>query len=163
MSTTVRHALGDMSSEGTGKFAAALFTSTPGRPKASTAASNAAVIDSASRMSHATATIGAPRTAIAARAASRCSGLRLITTIDAPRRANSAAIALPSPVPPPVTITATPVNVPGANAVSPTGGGAGNPMSSAMSSSQLPVKRGARSSARADLSSAMSSLLLIVV
>ena len=33
MSTTVRHALGDMSSAGTGKFAAALFTSTPGKPE----------------------------------------------------------------------------------------------------------------------------------
>ena len=35
MSTTVRHALGDMSSAGTGKFAAALLISTPGRPNAS--------------------------------------------------------------------------------------------------------------------------------
>ena len=33
MSTTVRHAFGDMSSAGTGKFAAALFTSTPGQPE----------------------------------------------------------------------------------------------------------------------------------
>src|SRR5262249_36404435 len=32
MSTTVRHALGDMSSAGTGKLAAALLTSTPGMP-----------------------------------------------------------------------------------------------------------------------------------
>ena len=35
MSTTVRQALGDMSSAGTGKFAAALLTSTSGRPNAS--------------------------------------------------------------------------------------------------------------------------------
>ena len=32
MSTTVRHALGDMSSAGTGKFAAALLISTPRQP-----------------------------------------------------------------------------------------------------------------------------------
>ena len=44
MSTTVRHAFGDMSSAGTGKLAAALLTSTPGRPKLPTAASNAAAI-----------------------------------------------------------------------------------------------------------------------
>src|SRR4051812_8677677 len=44
MSTTVRHALGDMSSAGTGKLAAALFTSTCGIPKACSAASNAAAI-----------------------------------------------------------------------------------------------------------------------
>ena len=42
MSTTVRQAFGDMSSAGTGKFAAALLTRTPGRPKAAPAASNAA-------------------------------------------------------------------------------------------------------------------------
>ena len=34
MSTTVRHAFGDMSSAGTGKFAAALLISTPGSPNA---------------------------------------------------------------------------------------------------------------------------------
>ena len=34
MSTTVRQALGDMSSAGTGKLAAALLTSTPGSPNA---------------------------------------------------------------------------------------------------------------------------------
>ena len=44
MSTTVRHALGDMSSAGTGKLAAALFTSTSGSPNSRSAASNAAVI-----------------------------------------------------------------------------------------------------------------------
>src|SRR6516165_577386 len=38
MSTTVRHAFGDMSSAGTGKLAAALFTSTPGIPNRATAA-----------------------------------------------------------------------------------------------------------------------------
>ena len=46
--------------------------------------------------------------AIASRPASRCSGLRLAITTTAPRRANSAAIALPSPVPAPVTNTTSP-------------------------------------------------------
>ncbi len=45
--------------------------------------------------------------------ASRCSGLRLAITTSAPRRANSDAMALPSPVPPPVMNTAVPSNVPG--------------------------------------------------
>src|ERR1041385_1208660 len=49
MSTTVRQALGEMSSAGTGKLAAALLISTPGRPKASDAASNAVAICSGSR------------------------------------------------------------------------------------------------------------------
>src|SRR5205807_840058 len=40
MSTTVRHALGDMSSAGTGKLAAALLTSTWGSPNDSVAPSN---------------------------------------------------------------------------------------------------------------------------
>ena len=38
MSTTVRQAFGDMSPAGTGKLAAALLISTPGRPYASSAA-----------------------------------------------------------------------------------------------------------------------------
>ena len=73
----------------------------------------------------------APIASIAARPASRCSGLRLAITIAAPSRANSAAIALPSPVPAPVTNTGTPSNVPAGNAVAPTAGGAGSPISSA--------------------------------
>src|SRR5262249_50959339 len=46
MSTTVRHAFGDMSSAGTGKLAAALLTSTPGSPTSASAASNAAATSS---------------------------------------------------------------------------------------------------------------------
>src|SRR4029077_3399199 len=67
MSTTVRHALGDMSSVGTGKLAAALLTNTPGRPNASVAASNALLMASASRMSHDTTATLAPVASIAAR------------------------------------------------------------------------------------------------
>ncbi len=131
MSTTVRQALGDMSSAGTGKLAAALLTSTWGIPKASAAASKAAATASASRMSHAVVMTGAPMASMASTAASRCSGLRLATTSEAPRRANSPAMALPRPVPPPVTNTHTPSKVPGTSAVAPTAGGAGNPICSA--------------------------------
>src|SRR5580693_584985 len=46
MSTTVRQAFGDMSSAGTGKFAAALFTRTEGSPNAASAASNAPAMSS---------------------------------------------------------------------------------------------------------------------
>ena len=81
MSTTVRHALGDMSSAGNGKLAAALLISTPGSPNARLAASNAAAIWSASRMSHATVEHAAAELAEGVAAASRCSGLRLATTI----------------------------------------------------------------------------------
>lgn len=65
---------------------------------------------------------------MASRPASRCSGFRLPMTIAAPRRANSVAIARPSPVPPPVTTTATPSKVPGGNALSPAPGGSDSPM-----------------------------------
>src|SRR5436190_21983744 len=46
MSTTVRHAFGDMSSAGTGKLAAALLISTPGRPNPASAVSKAAATSS---------------------------------------------------------------------------------------------------------------------
>ena len=65
MSITVRHAFGDMSSAGTGKLAAALFTRTPGSPNAASAASNMAAIESGSRMSHATVSTLAPSASIA--------------------------------------------------------------------------------------------------
>jgi hypothetical protein len=104
MSTTVRHAFGDMSSAGTGKLAAALLTSTSGRGTAS----NTAATASGSRMSHLTVVTGAPRASMAARPASRCSSFLLAITIDAPRRANSSAMARPRPVPPPVTSTLCP-------------------------------------------------------
>ena len=56
MSTTVRQALGERSSAGDGKLAAALLISTEGMPKASVAASNAVAMASGSRMSHPTVT-----------------------------------------------------------------------------------------------------------
>ena len=87
--------------------------------------------------------------------------MRVVITSEAPRRANSEAMALPRPVPPPVTMTATPSKVPGRRAVSPTAGGWGSPVSSV--TGQLPVQVGVRSSARAARSSAMSSLRLTKV
>src|SRR5437763_2702135 len=138
MSTTVRQAFGDMSSAGTGKLAAALLTSTCGRPNVSAATSKAAVIESASRMSHVAVTTGAPSSFIASAPASRWSGLRLAMTIDAPRRANSEAMALPKPVPAPVTNTHIPSNVPALRAVSPGGGGGARPATSAPSVRRRP-------------------------
>ena len=137
MSTTVRHALGDRSSVGDGKLAAALLTSTPGSPNRA--------VDAVERRGDA---VGVADVALDAldlgaergdrvRAASRCSGLRLSTARSAPRRANSDAIALPSPVPPPVTTTVTPSKVPGTSAVAPGAGGWGSPRSSVIG--QLPV------------------------
>jgi hypothetical protein len=108
MSTTVRQAFGDMSSAGTGKLAAALFTSTPLGPRAASTASKAAATCAGSRMSHTWVATGAPISSIARRPASRCSSLRLRMAMAAPSRANSEAMALPSPVPPPVTITVAP-------------------------------------------------------
>ena len=97
-----------MSSAGTGKLAAALFTRMSGRAKRSTAASNAAAMLSGSRMSHATVSTSAPIASIAAWPASRWSGLRDAITIFAPSRAYSDAMALPRPVPAPVTNTTAP-------------------------------------------------------
>src|SRR5207302_9681448 len=89
-------------------------------------------------MSHVAVTTGAPSSFIASSPASRWSGLRLAMTIDAPRRANSDAMALPRPVPAPVTNTQVPSNVPGLRAVSPGGGGWGRPGTSALSVCRRP-------------------------
>jgi len=130
MSTTVRQAFGDMSSAGTGKLAAALLTNTPGSPNVASAESKAALTASGSRMSQTTEATGAPIAPSASRPTSRCSGLRLAITRDAPSLANSEAMPSPSPVPPPVTNTVTPANVSGGNADDPRGGGSGSPRNS---------------------------------
>ena len=78
--------------------------------------------------------------------------MRLRIAMVAPSRANSEAMALPSPVPPPVTTTVVPSKVPvGQRAGAEVGrfgqaGGIGH--------GQLPVYFGGRSSARAARSSA---------
>ena len=90
MSTTVRHALGDMSSAGTGKLAAALLISTPGRPYAVGRRRRTRPRSARGRGCRSPRwCTGAPSAATASWPASRCSGLRLAITIDAPRRANS--------------------------------------------------------------------------
>src|SRR6185436_18003774 len=55
--------------------------------------------------------------------------------------ANSDAMALPRPVPPPVTNTQTSVYVPAGSALAPTGGGAGSPIVSAIGGSAPRVAR----------------------
>jgi hypothetical protein len=134
MSVTARQAFGLMSSAGTGKFPAALLTSVPGSPRACSSASKAAAIWSGWRMSQPASAALPPTASTAATPAARCSGLRLRMPTAAPRRANSTAIALPRPVPPPVTMTAWPSKVPGASALAPSSGGSGRPMIDAPSS-----------------------------
>ena len=68
---------------------------------------------------------GLPQPIIAAIPAARCSSPRLATAIAAPSRANSIAIALPKPVPPPVINTTSPANVPAGNIAVPKAGGSG--------------------------------------
>ena len=108
MSTTVRHAFGLMSSAGTGKFPAALLTSTSGSPKAAV-----------ERVEGRGDLLGLAHVALQ-RERARADGLdRLDAAREvlgaaredrdaAPSRANSTAIALPRPVPPPVTSTTWP-------------------------------------------------------
>src|SRR5262249_51129787 len=61
--------------------------------------------------------------------------------MSAPRRANSDAIALPNPVPPPVTNTTVSSNVPAGSAVAPIAGGSGSPIISLMGESTPRVVR----------------------
>ena len=89
---------------------------------------------------------------MASRPASRCSSLRLKMAMVAPSRANSDAMALPSPVPPPVTTTVVPSKVPSGSARAPMLGRFGQ--AGRIGHGQLPVYFGGRSSARAARSSA---------
>ena len=116
-----------MSSAGTGKFAAALLMSTSGSPKPLRARSKAAAICSGSRMSQPTVSTLPPMSSMAFCPSARWSGLRLAMTMDAPSRLNSPAMALPRPVPAPVTKTVLPSYVPGGSALAPRSGGSGSP------------------------------------
>src|SRR4051812_19277089 len=110
--STARQPLGDRSAAATGKFAAALLTSTvTGAPSAAATASYAAATDSGSRTSSSTSHALPPTSCTAATPAARCSGDRLAIATAAPARASSTAIALPRPVPPPVTSATRPANV----------------------------------------------------
>ncbi len=125
MSTTVRKPLGLMSSAGTGKLPAALLIRMPGRPHSASTVSKSSFTDCASRMSQVTASAFPPASSMAAIPWDRCWALLLATHTLAPRRANSTAIALPRPVPPPVTTAEQPVKLPAGRAEEPRTGGSG--------------------------------------
>ena len=82
---------------------------------------------SASLMSQAAASAVPPASSTAATPAARCFSSRLRMPTAAPRRPNSVAMALPRPVPPPVTTTTVPAKVPGDRAEAPRGGGGARP------------------------------------
>src|SRR5262245_18031848 len=128
MSTTDRHPFGLSSAAATGKLPAAVFTRTPTAPSEASTVSNAAVTDSGCRTSIATAAARPPTASMAATPRARCASSRLAMATAAPSRANSTAMALPRPVPPPVTRTTSPSNVLGGSIVVPSGGGSGSAM-----------------------------------
>lgn len=128
MSSTARQAFGDKSSAGEGKLAAALLISTPGGPSSDSVASNTAAIRSGSRMSAVAVRTRPPVSSASSPAAALSrSAFRPTIIRSAPRRANSAATALPRPEPPPVTSTTLPSYVPAGSALEPSGGGAASP------------------------------------
>ena len=127
MSTTVRQALGLISSAGTGKLPAALLTSTATGPRVDSTESKAAPMASASRMSQGAAIALPPACSTAATPAARCCSSRLKMPTDAPSRPNSVAMAFPRPVPPPVTTTTASAKVPDGSADVPRGGGRASP------------------------------------
>ncbi len=129
MSTTVRQPFGERSSAGTGKFPAALFTSTLG-----CAEREADLVERGRHL------IGLADVARYARSPSRpqprpprrrargapprAKGSRRSRRAARTRR----AIALPRPVPPPVMATVCPVYAPAGSACEPSGGGSGRPI-----------------------------------
>ena len=108
MRSTARQPFGERSEAATGKFAAALLISAVTGPSSPSIASNAAAMESGSRTSTSIPNPLAPTASTALTPAARCSSLRLAIATLAPSRANSTPIALPSPVPPPVTSTTCP-------------------------------------------------------
>src|SRR3954471_5821240 len=124
MRSTARQPLGNRSAAATGKLAAALLTSTvTGAPSVEAAASYAVATDSGSRTSSSTSQARPPTSCTAATPPSRCSVDRLAIATAAPARASSTEIALPSPVPPPVTSATRPANVSAGNIGVPAGRG----------------------------------------
>ena len=161
MSTTVRHALGDMSSAGTGKLAAALLTSTSGRPNARPRprrtrrrSGRRRGCRSATVSDRRAERLDAPR---GRRRGARPCGWR--SRCDAPRRANSVAMALPRPVPPPVTNTHDAVEGAGRQrgGCRAAGGAGQSGERRSVGHVSSPCSAGRGSSARAARSSAMSS------
>jgi hypothetical protein len=122
---TARQAFGLISSARTGKLPAALFTRTPIAPAACSTPSKAWATAAGSRTSHSIPMPRPPASLTATMPSSRCSGLRLVTATVAPNRPNSAAIARPIPVPPPVITTTVSSNVRGGSMGAPAGSAAG--------------------------------------
>src|ERR1700730_18808319 len=104
MPTTVFQPLAEMSSTLARKDAPALLTMTSRRPISFTVRSTSALTWSSWRTSTATQNERRPSLAISAVTGSRFSSLRLAITTSAPARANSSAMDLPMPTPPPVTM-----------------------------------------------------------
>ena len=106
--TTVFQPLIEMSSGLARNEAPALLTMMSSRPHSATARSTIPLTWSSWRTSTATAKVLRPRSVMALATGSRCSSLRLQRATSAPARANSIAIDLPMPVPPPVTMAVLP-------------------------------------------------------
>src|SRR5216683_27314 len=104
MPTTVFQPLAEMSSTLARKDAPALLIMTSRRPISFTVRSTSALTWSSCRTSTATQNERRPSLAISAVTGSRFSSLRLAITTSAPARANSSAMDLPMPTPPPVTM-----------------------------------------------------------
>src|SRR5882762_3152918 len=108
MPSTVFQPLIEMSSGLARKDAPALFTMMSRRPQSFTACSTTAFTCSSWRTSTAIANERRPRSRTALVTGSRCSSLREQRATSAPALANSTAMDLPMPVPPPVTIAVFP-------------------------------------------------------
>src|SRR6185295_6669780 len=106
--TTVFQPFTEMSSGLARNDAPALLTMTSSRPHSETARSTIALTWSSWRTSTATAKVRLPMSRMALATGSRCSSLRLHRATSAPARANSIAMDLPMPVPPPVTMAVLP-------------------------------------------------------
>src|SRR6202047_3681434 len=104
MPTTVFQPVAEMSSTLARKDAPALLTITSRRPISFTVRSTSALTWSSCRTSTATQKERRPSLVISAVTGSRFSSLRLAITTSAPARANSSAMDLPMPTPPPVTM-----------------------------------------------------------
>ncbi len=120
---TARQPFAAISSAGLKNWPPALFTSTSRRPRRSSTVSTSRRASPRSRTSPATQStspVAAPAAApasspISATAASSTSARRPAIVTPAPQRASSSALALPRPVPPPVTSATRPPSSPAAN------------------------------------------------
>src|ERR1043166_1775046 len=105
---TVFQPLSEMSSGLARNQAPAFFTMTSRRPPSWLTRSTMAFTCSSCRTSSAMENALRPRLRISFSTGSRCSSLRLQIATSAPARANSIAMDLPMPVPPPVTMAVLP-------------------------------------------------------